>query len=112
HSAWMHAPGDTFPGCIPESRMIKMIVECFPVNRYHTLESYFVIGVATLTCSLLRDEADSLHHESGGIYTNALVWHYRIYRREGIWLSGNAIKRLEDSPGGYTPLHAYSRDAV
>jgi putative transposase len=71
-----------------------------------------VIRVVTFTCSLLRDEADSLNHESGRIYTNALVWHYRSYRRKGIWLSENAIKRLEDSLGGNTTLHAHSRDAA
>jgi putative transposase len=41
-----------------------------------------------------------------------LVWHYRIYRRTGHWLSLYAAKRLEDYLSGSTTLHAHSRDAA
>src|SRR5262249_47048546 len=41
-----------------------------------------------------------------------LVWHYRVYRRTGHWLSEYGAKRLEDYLGGNTHLHAHSRDAA
>ncbi len=64
-----------------------------------------------LPCAIPRAEADALNRESGRVYTETLVWHYRIYRRKGIWLSPGAAERLGDylSP---TTLHAHSRDAA
>jgi putative transposase len=64
-----------------------------------------------LALRLPRAEADALNHESGRIYTDVLVWHYRIYRRTGHWLSPGADERLNDSFGPST-LHAHSRDAA
>jgi PAS domain S-box-containing protein len=40
-----------------------------------------------------------------------LVWHYRIYRRKGIWLSPSAAEKLGDFFSA-TTLHAHSRDAA
>ena len=71
-----------------------------------------MIRVQTFACSLAKAEADALNRESGRHYTNVLVWHYRIYRRTGHWLSEYAAHRLEDSLGGATILHAHSRDAA
>lgn len=71
-----------------------------------------MIRVQMFRCSLTKVEADALNRESGRIYTNVLVWHYRIYRRKGHWLSENAAKRLEDYLGGSTTLHAHSRDSA
>jgi putative transposase len=71
-----------------------------------------MLRVQTFPCSLAKGEADALNRESGRIYTNVLVWHYRIYRRTGQWLSGYAAKRLDDDRGGPTILHAHSRDAA
>ncbi len=65
-----------------------------------------MIRVQTFPCSLAKAEADAFNRESGRIYTNVLVWHYRIYRRTGHWLSAYAAKRLEDYLGGDTILHA------
>ena len=62
-------------------------------------------------CQLNRMEADALNRESGRIYTQTLVWHYRIYRRKGIWLSPAASERLGDFLSD-TTLHAHSRDAA
>jgi len=62
-------------------------------------------------CTLLRDTADALNRESGRVYTETLVWQYRIYRRKGIWLSPGASERLGDCLSG-TTLHAHSRDAA
>ena len=71
-----------------------------------------MMRVQTFPCSLAKAEADALNRESGRHYTNTLVWHYRIYRRTGHWLSEYAAHRLEDYLGGSTILHAHSRDAA
>jgi putative transposase len=70
-----------------------------------------MIRTHILPCGLPREEADALNRESGRIYTDVLVWHYRIYRRTGHWLSPGAAERLNDSFGPST-LHAHSRDAA
>jgi putative transposase len=62
-------------------------------------------------CQLDRAQADALNAESGRIYRQTLVWHYRIYRRTGHWLSQGAAERLGDYLSG-TFLHAHSRDAA
>ena len=49
--------------------------------------------------------------ESGRIYSETLVEHYRVYRKKGVWLSGGAGERIGDAKGG-TVLHAHSRDAA
>jgi putative transposase len=71
-----------------------------------------MMRVQTLPCALAKAEADALNRESGRHYTNTLVWHYRIYRRTGHWLSEVTAGRLEDYLGGATLLHAHSRDAA
>ena len=62
-------------------------------------------------CRLSRVEADGLNRESGRLYTQTLVWQYRIYRRKGAWLSPGASERLGDYMSS-TTLHAHSRDAA
>jgi putative transposase len=71
-----------------------------------------MMRVQIFACSLAKAEADALNRESGRHYTNVLVWHYRIYRCTGHWLSESAAQKLEDSLGGATILHAHSRDAA
>ncbi len=71
-----------------------------------------MIRTIHLPCVLPREEADALNRESGVIYSRTMIWHYRVYRRKGIWLSPGAQSRLEDSLGGPTRLHAHSRDAA
>jgi len=63
------------------------------------------------SCSLPKSQADALNAESGRIYTLTLVWHYRIYRRKGIWLSPAAAQKLGDRLTS-TTLHAHTRDAA
>ncbi len=70
-----------------------------------------MIRTHTLACHLPRSEADALNRESGRVYTDVLVWHYRIYRRTGHWLSQSAAEKLNDSLMP-TTLHAHSRDAA
>jgi hypothetical protein len=63
-------------------------------------------------CTLPKGEADALNAESGRIYTDMLVRHYRLYRKQGVWLAPTSGERLEDALGGPTTLHAHSRDAA
>ena len=62
-------------------------------------------------CSLPKDRADALNRESGRIYTQVLVEHYRILRHSDHWLSPGAGEKLNDLRSG-TILHAHSRDAA
>jgi len=55
---------------------------------------------------------DELNRESGRHYTNAMKWHWRIFRKHGIWLNQSRAEKLEDYLGGPTILHAHSRDAA
>jgi putative transposase len=64
------------------------------------------------SCTLSKDEADALNAESGRVYTDMLVCHYRIYRRKGVWLRPELGERWQDRHGGPTILHAHSRDAA
>jgi putative transposase len=70
-----------------------------------------MIRTHTFPCTIPREDADALNRESGRVYTETLVWHYRIYRRTGHWLSPGAAERLGDSLSP-TTLHAHSRDAA
>ena len=80
-------------------------------SRGRACESRLMIRTHILDCHLPRSEADALNRESGRVYTDTLVWHYRIYRRTGHWLSPGAAEKLNDSFGP-TTLHAHSRDAA
>jgi putative transposase len=71
-----------------------------------------MIRTYTLECSLPNAEADALNQESGRLYTLTLLWHYRVYRRTGRWLSPSQAQKLGDFLGGPTTLHAHSRDAA
>ena len=63
-------------------------------------------------CSLPKGAADALNQESGRLYSDMLVCHYRLYRKQGVWLSPNNGGRWEDLHGGPTTLQAHSRDAA
>lgn len=65
-----------------------------------------------LPCQLPHKVADKFNRESARIYNNVLVNHWRIYRKQGHWLSKYAAEKLEDATGGETFLHAHSRDAA
>jgi hypothetical protein len=68
----------------------------------------------TVQCawSLPTAEADALTAESGRLYTDTLVCHYRISRRTGVWLRPEQGERWEDCHGGPTTLQTHSRDAA
>lgn len=63
---------------------------------------------------LPREVMDALNRESGRIYTQVKVEQYRIYRKQGIWLSPNAQERYNDYLNAQSPkmLHAHSIDAA
>jgi putative transposase len=71
-----------------------------------------MLRTVQFVCSLPKLEADALNAESGRVYTNMLVGHYRLYRKQGVWLVPKSGERLEDALGGPTTLHAHSRDAA
>jgi putative transposase len=50
---------------------------------------------------------DELAQECGRLYSRALVWFWRIVRRQGIWLSPAAMMRFLNSE----KLHAHTADA-
>lgn len=70
-----------------------------------------MIRTRSLPCELPKSDADALNRESGRIYTETLVWHWRLCRRQGIWLRPGAAEKLGDS-FSETTLHAHSRDAA
>lgn len=71
-----------------------------------------MLRTVQFACTLPKVEADALNAESGRIYTNMLVQHYRRYRKQDVWLSQSSGERMEDALGGPTSLHAHSRDAA
>jgi len=75
-----------------------------------------MIRVHQFTCSLPRPEADALNRESGRIYSQVMVTHYRAYRGSGVWLSQYAAMKLADFYDTQAErsrlLHAHSVDAA
>jgi putative transposase len=71
-----------------------------------------MLSTVQFPCSLPKAEADALNAESGRVYTDMLVQHYRRYRKQDVWLSARLGERLEDATGGPTTLHAHSPDAA
>jgi putative transposase len=71
-----------------------------------------MLRTVQFACSLPKDEADALNRESGRIYSDMLTRHYRLYRKQGVWLAPKSGERLEDALGGPTTLHTHSRDAA
>ena len=41
-----------------------------------------------------------------------LVSHYRLYRKQGVWLKSENGERWQDAHGGSTTLYAHSRAAA
>jgi putative transposase len=70
-----------------------------------------MIRTHSIPCTLAKAEADALNQESGRLYTQTLVWHWRLCRRKKIWLRPGAAEKLGDF-FSETTLHAHSRDAA
>jgi hypothetical protein len=71
-----------------------------------------MLRTVQFACTLPKAAADALNAESGHIYTDMLVSHYRLYRKHGLWLTRENGERWEDLHGGPTALLARSRDAA
>jgi putative transposase len=71
-----------------------------------------MLRTVQFACALSKSDADALNAESGRVYTDMLVQHYRVYRKQGVWLAPRNGERLEDALGGPSTLHAHSRDAA
>lgn len=63
---------------------------------------------ATQAKSLL----DDLNKESGRIYTQVMVEHWRVYNKKDVWISPSGAERYNDFLYPDTILHAHSRDAA
>jgi putative transposase len=70
-----------------------------------------MIRTRIIPCDLPRQVCDALNAASGSIYTGVLVWHWRTYRRQGVWLSQRAAYRWADRRRT-APMHAHSIDAA
>jgi putative transposase len=72
-----------------------------------------MVRVHYFRAHIARALADALNTESGQVYTDALVRHWRIYRRHGHWLSRRAASKLQDAEFGPSAiLHSHSLDAA
>jgi putative transposase len=73
-----------------------------------------MIYTTCFSCKLPEQILDALNAESGRIYSQVLVEHYRIYRKKGVWLSPSAQERYNDFLNADRPrhLHAHSIDAA
>ena len=70
-----------------------------------------MIRTYIITCDLPRARADALNRESGRIYTEVLVAHWRVKRKKDIWLSEKSGTRWSDSRITAT-MHAHTIDAA
>src|SRR5258708_15338634 len=64
-----------------------------------------MLRTVQFACSLSKSEADALNAESGRIYTAMLVRHYRVYRKQGVWLAPAAGESPADAPRGAATPH-------
>ena len=72
-----------------------------------------MVRVHYFRAHIARALADALNAESGRVYTDVLVRHWRIYRRHGHWLSRKAASKLQDAELGRPALlHSHSLDAA
>ncbi|RYF38387.1 MAG: hypothetical protein EOO38_24845, partial [Cytophagaceae bacterium] len=73
-----------------------------------------MIRTHVLPCRLPREVADSLNRESGRIYTDVMVWHYRAYRHSGQWVSQYVAMKWSDwrNKAQSSLLTAHSVDAA
>ena len=72
-----------------------------------------MVRVHCFRARVARALADALNAESGRVYTDALVRHWRVYRRHRHWLSRKAASKLQDAEFGPAALlHSHSLDAA
>ena len=61
-----------------------------------------------IDCTLPFDLCQTLNRASGEAYTTAMVAHWRLYRKQGIWLSEKKHSRVFTALKGDTILHSQS----
>ena len=71
-----------------------------------------MIRTVSFACNLPTKAADALNQESGRIYTEVMIEHYRIYRNHTIWLNNPKMQKYHDRISQSSFLHAHSIDAA
>jgi transposase len=71
-----------------------------------------MIRTLLIACNLPTKTADALNRESGRIYTEVVIEHYRIYRNHTIWLNNPMMQKYHDRISQSSFLHAHSIDAA
>ncbi|MCI0712992.1 MAG: transposase [Chloroflexi bacterium] len=77
-------------------------------------DSITITRTVYFRCRLPRQMANAFNAESGRIYTQVKIEHYRVYAQTGHWLSQYDAMRLNDFYNHDRPalLHAHSIDAA
>ena len=71
-----------------------------------------MIRTILVECKLPTRVADALNRESGRIYTEVMIEHYRIYRNHTLWLNNPRMQKYHDRISQSSFLHAHSVDAA
>jgi putative transposase len=71
-----------------------------------------MIRTRIIPCRLPKQEADALNLESGRLYTQVMVTHWRVVRKQGFWLGPWQAGKLNDYYNPVKRLHAHSIDAA
>lgn len=71
-----------------------------------------MIRTLILPCKLSSKVANSLNRESGRIYTEVMIEHYRVYRNHDVWLNNPRMQKYHDRISQESFLHAHSIDAA
>ena len=71
-----------------------------------------MIRTVPFACNLPTKTADALNRESGRIYTEVMIEHYRVYRHHAIWLNNPKMQKYHDRISQSSFLHAHSIDAA
>ena len=71
-----------------------------------------MIRTVSISCKLPNKVADALNRESGRIYTEVMVEHYRVYRNHRLWLNNPTMQKYQNRISQWSFLHAHSVDAA
>lgn len=71
-----------------------------------------MIRTLSLPCQLPNKTTDALNRESGRIYTEVMIEHYRVYRNHAVWLNNPRMQKYHDRISQDSFLHAHSIDAA
>lgn len=94
--------------------MNSVFVPCI----FHVDSIYFfnadsnMIRTHTFKAAQPKSLLDDCNRESGRIYTQTMVEHWRVYNKKGVWLRPRTNQSYDDFLHPDTTLHAHSRDAA